>query len=465
MGLYEHLPYTNFHELNLDWLLRKMKELEQAVADFTGDELQEAVNKYLDEHQNLFPFVTPQLFGAVADGDNDDTAAIQLAVNSGYDVYFPTDHGEIYKVTSTITVPNTCSKLYGSADFRATASKGVIRRIYSTAGQETQQSAIFRMDVNASGLIIANLRFILGTNETPRLGDSSGVLLDAETSQEDDKDIQILNCSIVNATTAIKFNGRGLICKNVTFGSMVTAAKINWVLATDLYDSRAIWFDSCRFHSVTGNYAIDVQSGHAYGLKITNCLADRYLHGLVHCADVAYNWLITGNTCEQVYRSSAGLYLIKFDTGTVNCAITNNVFRSQNTGNGYITHMIYISGTSDNLTISGNVFDGSHMSMIRLSGTGNVTGVVIADNAFSRVADAANSQYAAIQINNTVQDGFAIVGNTLGGTAGSVRRLLSASNVGALTHWTITGNVCASIPTDAYDSTCSVTGNVTSLTI
>lgn len=33
MGIFEHFPYTNFHELNLDWLLRKMKELENTVAE------------------------------------------------------------------------------------------------------------------------------------------------------------------------------------------------------------------------------------------------------------------------------------------------------------------------------------------------------------------------------------------------------------------------------------------------
>ena len=34
MGVFEHFPYANFHELNLDWLLRKMKELDLRVEDF-----------------------------------------------------------------------------------------------------------------------------------------------------------------------------------------------------------------------------------------------------------------------------------------------------------------------------------------------------------------------------------------------------------------------------------------------
>lgn len=36
MGLYDHWPYTNFHELNLTWLLRKMEELSNVVENFVA---------------------------------------------------------------------------------------------------------------------------------------------------------------------------------------------------------------------------------------------------------------------------------------------------------------------------------------------------------------------------------------------------------------------------------------------
>ena len=35
MALFENFPYTNLHELNLDWLIQEMKELEQKVQDGT----------------------------------------------------------------------------------------------------------------------------------------------------------------------------------------------------------------------------------------------------------------------------------------------------------------------------------------------------------------------------------------------------------------------------------------------
>jgi len=31
MGVFEKLPYTNFHELNLNWVLKKIKQLDNSI--------------------------------------------------------------------------------------------------------------------------------------------------------------------------------------------------------------------------------------------------------------------------------------------------------------------------------------------------------------------------------------------------------------------------------------------------
>ena len=33
MGLWDHFPYTNFHELNLDWIITKVIELNAKVVE------------------------------------------------------------------------------------------------------------------------------------------------------------------------------------------------------------------------------------------------------------------------------------------------------------------------------------------------------------------------------------------------------------------------------------------------
>lgn len=48
MGVFENFPYTNVHNLNLDWILTQLKELSNKVETITTDILTDA-NKYTDE--------------------------------------------------------------------------------------------------------------------------------------------------------------------------------------------------------------------------------------------------------------------------------------------------------------------------------------------------------------------------------------------------------------------------------
>ena len=53
MGLFEHFPYTNFHGLNLDWILRKVEDSVKTVdelKDFVENlDVQDEVNKKIEE--------------------------------------------------------------------------------------------------------------------------------------------------------------------------------------------------------------------------------------------------------------------------------------------------------------------------------------------------------------------------------------------------------------------------------
>lgn len=43
-GFFNQYPYTNYHELNLDYILKQLKELEKSISDFLED-----AEKYTDE--------------------------------------------------------------------------------------------------------------------------------------------------------------------------------------------------------------------------------------------------------------------------------------------------------------------------------------------------------------------------------------------------------------------------------
>ena len=51
MGLFEQFPYTNFHELNLDWVLQAVKGMDvkiDAMNDYIQDHLDDAIRDMLD---------------------------------------------------------------------------------------------------------------------------------------------------------------------------------------------------------------------------------------------------------------------------------------------------------------------------------------------------------------------------------------------------------------------------------
>lgn len=83
---FEKWPYTNMHDLNLDWIIGKVRDLEDMVSTI---KVESGV------------FVTPEQYGAAGDGITDDTNAVNAAINSG----FPALLSGNYKIT-TINITN-----------------------------------------------------------------------------------------------------------------------------------------------------------------------------------------------------------------------------------------------------------------------------------------------------------------------------------------------------------------------
>ena len=72
MGYFDGLPYTNFHELNLDWLLKEVKALGARIDGLKDDILTEA-NRYTDQKissiKNDFEALQAEFNRIVADLD------------------------------------------------------------------------------------------------------------------------------------------------------------------------------------------------------------------------------------------------------------------------------------------------------------------------------------------------------------------------------------------------------------
>ena len=72
MALFEQFPYTNFHDMNLDWLLQKMKEL--AASQKTLEEAMEEL-EYTIHHLDVDDAVVETLNNMLADGTLSDLMA------------------------------------------------------------------------------------------------------------------------------------------------------------------------------------------------------------------------------------------------------------------------------------------------------------------------------------------------------------------------------------------------------
>lgn len=163
MGAFENFPYTNFHDLNLDWILKVIKDFNGKYPEVVetiknkmdkpinagtdgnvlikdgdgsrwGDfgesiDFQQYVNEWLDDHpeatttvedgsltqakftdelkkQTIKDYLTPEMFGAVGDGNTDDTVALQSAVTMANVMKLPVMLVGDYYITETINVPS-----------------------------------------------------------------------------------------------------------------------------------------------------------------------------------------------------------------------------------------------------------------------------------------------------------------------------------------------------------------------
>ena len=122
MAIFNEFPQTNFHELNLDWIIKVLRDLQKEWETFGlnwDEELTERVDEWLTAHPEAtttvqdhsldynkmvlgtLGFVIPEFFGAVGDGVQDDTAAFTAAFNFANDNNIP-----LYLLNKTYSAKN-----------------------------------------------------------------------------------------------------------------------------------------------------------------------------------------------------------------------------------------------------------------------------------------------------------------------------------------------------------------------
>jgi len=354
--------------------------------------------------------VTPQMYGAIGNGIHDDTAAFQSALNSGFDVHVPTSHNELYLITNTLIVPNTCKRIFGDLiPHGGTYQTGQIRFDISNtvaSAEEGKSIPLFKLAWNTQGLSIAGIGASCAAIIEEGVEHRTGVFLQATdllpenaTSETPmiDKDIDFKQMYATNFYRAVIFKGRGFTCVDSAITSCNHVAQFEWI--DDASDSntehpkvmnqRRILFKNCALHSITNRF-FEINSGHAYGLEIIGCTADVGRGVIITAAEEAWNWNITGNVwqglhCHATSGADNGAAL-QFNGGAKNCIISSNILSGDSAfwSDGYIpTNFLYMAGAVG-CVISNNVFKGCNGDAI-------ILGFVSADNKF--VSSAASDGY------------------------------------------------------------------------
>lgn len=145
MGLYDQFPYTNFHELNLDWLIGEMKKLKE---DF--NKLPDEIIEKLLANFRLGNFINVKLLGAKGDGIADDTAIIQKALDKFKAVFIPAG---TYKITTLFI--NTDNTILGE-----NADSTILKGIVKTTGYDENTDSNIAGGVHDA--ILCNLSIISG---------------------------------------------------------------------------------------------------------------------------------------------------------------------------------------------------------------------------------------------------------------------------------------------------------------
>lgn len=101
MSIFNEYPYTSLHELNLDWLLSKMKELDAKVDDLIEEAIEQAT-------ENAKEYVDQELQGVLS-----EFASLQNAFNS-LDADFNALSAQF--VTLSTTVNNKINQLSDKID-------------------------------------------------------------------------------------------------------------------------------------------------------------------------------------------------------------------------------------------------------------------------------------------------------------------------------------------------------------
>ena len=350
-------------------------------------------------------------FGAVGNNSTDDTAAIQAAIDTGKDVYFPCINNEQYKVTSTLETHREGQSFFSDPQ----ANTGIL---FYTTGTSTPL-----FNVKHQLVRFTNLHIRSNSN-----GTGVGIYASAPDVVPgkpfvNNTDLTVHECDISNFYVGIDTNGRGPKVYGTVFGEVHDPIKINWtdestaeatasdtdkILYGNDYGFRGTVINDNVFHVCHG-VCINFVSGNPNGAIISGNRFDIGVGRFLVCAGKLQGATITNNAL--MYSGTTFIESPQIER----CSIVGNTFRgttvqSSGAADRYPTRFILSNTSSKHNTISGNTFECSQLDSIYLQNSYYDT---ITGNTFLNCAgDSTSSSFQGAIFLRTTAEGTVIDGNT-----------------------------------------------------
>lgn len=189
MATFEQFPYANFHELNLDWMLKTVKELSDKWANTDPDELERELKNYVDEQLTLLgelkhehAYNSLEIYVDCVNGSNvngDGTVSHPYySIAKALDVMDKTGAGLVIKlVSSGVYIINKAQLAACSIEFQALATGITLAWLdsNSTRTHHIRSSSFSLVGFNDGTTVFT----ILGTGDLRM--EESGLMLDTCT--------------------------------------------------------------------------------------------------------------------------------------------------------------------------------------------------------------------------------------------------------------------------------------------
>lgn len=380
-------------------------------------------------------FANVKDFGAVGDGTTDDTAAIQAAINYAQAnisppglttaatgpgaLYFPAG---AYKVTDQLLVTYKISVIgegqteysYGSRLFQTVANKHLF--ILNPSGPGTSFSIEKMVMANTAGVGTGDLVHIVkstGGVNSQRYVDCTFAQPQSLALNLTGDDIAISNCLFdvsQQSGNCLQFGGvvAGQVCSNVRI-------------------------TGCDFFNITGR-VIGLVNVNGFAMTGCNISQPNSTTKTLSVFDAqtnlvnAKNIAITGNVIQ-------GARTLFASAGVENVIISGNTVFQSGVGTGETQNAFNISGTNNNLSITGNIVSGSYDNSNFYDDTAalSVTGY-IGNNTFDNTAGAGNCFASGMVFSGSLTEnriaGF--VNYQVSGKATTTGNAVNPGTIGAL---------------------------------